>query len=60
MCYALARDTGAAVVLADVVSVFYEAVIDRNGWSWGDVGQRQVGILIGIAASPATFRALGV
>ncbi len=38
----------AAGLAATAASVVYELSIDSNGWSWADVGQRQVGILVGL------------
>lgn len=37
-----------AAALALAGSVYYELKLDRNGWSWDDVGQRTVGIAIGL------------
>lgn len=36
------------VLFAVLLSVFYESVLDPNGWSWMDVGQRAVGIAAGL------------
>ncbi len=38
----------AAATLAVVFSFIYERFIDRNGFSWVDIGQRSAGIAIGI------------
>jgi len=32
-----------------LVSVIYEKFFDPNGWSWGDVVQRGLGIALGLA-----------
>jgi hypothetical protein len=37
-----------ALVIATVASVIYEKWFDQNGWSWPDVFQREIGIIIGI------------
>ena len=47
--------TGAAYYLPEflwfpacsVVSAFYERFFDPNKWSWKDIGQRTVGIILG-------------
>jgi len=36
--------------IATAGSAFYERVLDRNGWSWRDVGQPELGIAGGLAA----------
>ncbi len=36
-------------VIATALSITYERFLDQNGWSWTDVAQRQVGILLGVA-----------
>lgn len=36
---------------AQGVSVGYELVLDPNGWSWADVGQRAVGITVAAAVA---------
>lgn len=40
---------GQAAVCA-VASALYEGLLDPNGWSWVDVGQRAIGILLGLGA----------
>lgn len=35
-------------LIATAISCVYERAFDRNGWSWSDVGQRSVGIIIGL------------
>lgn len=40
-----------AFVVGLVVSVLYESDIDRNGWSWTDVGQRACGQAIPLVLS---------
>jgi hypothetical protein len=32
-----------------VISFGYERFVDANGWSWTDVGQRAVGLAVGLA-----------
>lgn len=49
LCAAVIRNVIAAGVVALIFSVAYESSFDRNGWSWTDVGQRTVGIAIGLA-----------
>lgn len=44
----LERLAGKAVV-ATVGSFYYERKVDPNGFSWADVLQRMVGILVGLA-----------
>jgi hypothetical protein len=39
----------AAGLAATAGSVVYELSVDSNGWSWADVGQRQLGVLAGLA-----------
>ncbi len=34
--------------IAMSVSLIYEKLLDMNGWSWVDVGQRTVGMLVGL------------
>ena len=36
-------------VAALAASLTYEGALDKNGWSWKDVGQRAVGIAVGLA-----------
>ena len=36
------------LLLTGVMSWYYEKYRDANGWSWKDVGQRQIGIVLGI------------
>jgi hypothetical protein len=36
-------------LLATILSVFYEGELDRNGWSWADLGQRALGVALGLA-----------
>lgn len=45
------RNAIAAAAVAVLFSVIYESEFDVNGWSWKDVGQRAVGIAIGLAAA---------
>ena len=33
-----------------LISIVYEAYFDKNGWSWLDVWQREVGIVVGSLA----------
>ena len=33
-----------------LASLLYESFLDPNGFSWADVGQRAVGIAVGLAA----------
>lgn len=35
-------------------SLIYEHWFDANGWSWVDVGQRQIGIVLGVVLLVAT------
>lgn len=37
-----------AATLATAFSFIYERLIDKNGFSWSDIGQRSAGIAIGI------------
>ena len=37
-----------AIVVATALSFVYERWIDRNGFSWADIGQRSPGILLGV------------
>lgn len=37
------------LLLATMLSVIYERFLDVNGWSWTDVGQREVGIALAYA-----------
>jgi hypothetical protein len=39
----------AAGFLAHGLSAFYEAFVDKRGWEWKDLLQREVGILAGLA-----------
>lgn len=36
------------LTVATIMSVGYEGLLDRNGWSWTDVGQRSLGIVVGL------------
>jgi hypothetical protein len=36
---------------ANALSFAYETKLDANGFSWSDVGQREVGILLGLAVA---------
>lgn len=45
---ALTHHMIAAAACAVLASAFYERWLDRNGWSWSDVGQRALGIVIGL------------
>ena len=36
------------LVLATIINVAYELKLDPHGWSWLDVGQREVGVLVGV------------
>lgn len=49
MAALVTRNVYAAAAIAMLFSVTYERFIDRNGWSWTDVGQRAVGIAAGLA-----------
>ena len=40
----LARPLVGLIGVATVLSLFYERELDRNGFSWSDVAQRQLGI----------------
>lgn len=35
-----------AIVFGVLISLIYERFVDLNGWSWVDVGQRAVGMVI--------------
>ena len=37
-------------LVASLASGIYEGFLDPNGWSWTDVGQRTIGILLGLGA----------
>ena len=39
----------ALFVGANAASLLYETKLDANGFSWSDVGQREIGILLGLA-----------
>ena len=39
----------AVFALATAISVLYETKLDPNGWSWKDVGQREIGIIVASA-----------
>jgi len=38
----------AEYLVCTLASGMYEGFIDPNGWSWTDLGQRTVGILLGL------------
>ena len=40
----------AQYLVCTLASFLYEGVIDPNGWSWVDLGQRTVGIIAGLLA----------
>lgn len=41
------------VALCAGAAVFYEGVLDPNGWNWTDVAQRAVGIAAGLGIAIA-------
>jgi len=43
----------AVLALATAGSVLYEYRLDPNGWSWVDVGEREVGIIAGVYLATA-------
>lgn len=45
-----------AFVVATALSLIYERWIDRNGFSWADVGQRSPWIAIGLVLAAWIFR----
>jgi chromate transport protein ChrA len=45
------------IIALTVVSVAYELWRDSNGWSWSDVGWRELGIVAGFAIARAVSRA---
>ncbi len=36
------------LLAATALSATYEAYVDKNGWSWLDLGQRSLGIVVGL------------
>lgn len=39
----------AVALLATAASFIYERFVDRNGFDWSDIGQRSLGIALGLA-----------
>lgn len=44
----LLQNAALTTILGLMVSMGYERFLDRNGWSWVDVGQRACGQVLGL------------